>query len=80
MAKVGKDGNSAGRYQIKPQNIEQGILNFEVIITHFCGSLFCPSTRPTRLSGSRWRAGIRYSVHFFFDGEELAKPIQIASG
>ncbi len=29
MAKVGKDGSSAGRYQLEPQNIEQGILNVE---------------------------------------------------
>jgi hypothetical protein len=28
---------------LEPQNIEQGILNIEVIITHFCGSLFCCS-------------------------------------
>jgi hypothetical protein len=29
MAKVGKDGDPAGRYHLKPQNIEQGILNVE---------------------------------------------------
>jgi len=27
----------------KPQNIEQGISNIEVMVIYFCGSLFCCS-------------------------------------
>ena len=37
-----KARREVGRY-FEPQNIEQGISNIEVIITHFCGSLFCCS-------------------------------------